>query len=329
MVTLKQIAQKAGVSTMTVSRVINKRYSEVSQKNIETIETIIAELGYVPNSSARSLSSNSSKIISIVIQGKANPLHSPYNAIMLGQIIQKVQERGYNAMVHFIEEYAEVTQHLHSWKAEGAIFLGTFDQDIQRIQANNKIPLIFTDSYSTVRQLINIGIDDYKGGVLAAKHFIENGHKHFAFIAPYVNTSLLIKQRLNGFKDTLMNAGLTLLPEYILDAYHIGECADIICHPASSITAIFAATDCCAIEIIDMLKQKNKKVPVDYSVIGFDNLLISQQITPKLTTISQNIEKKAEYSVDILFQHLQNNLLPTQNIVIDVSLVERESVKQL
>lgn len=326
MVTLKDIAKEAGVSVMTVSRVINKRYTEVSEENITKIQEIIKKLGYVPNSSARSLSSKSSKIISIIIQGNDNPLESPYNATMLGHIIQHVQERGYNAMVHFIDEYSEVTQHLQSWKAEGAIFLGTFDEDIQQIQADNKIPLIFTDSYSSIRQVMNIGIDDYKGGVLAAQHFIDNGHRHFAFVSPYVSASQLIQQRLKGFKDTIEKANLTLPTEHILEPINIEDTVNTICSFKQPVSAIFAATDNCAIELIDALKQKGYQIPSDYSIIGFDNLPISQYITPKLTTISQDINQKAQYALDVLFQHLNNSSLPTQNLVLDVELIKRESV---
>jgi len=326
MVTIKDIAKEAGVSAMTVSRVVNKRYSEVSEENIQKIKAIINKLGYVPNSSARSLSSKSSKIISVIIQGTNNVLESPYNAAMLGYIVQHVQELGYNTMVHFINEYSDVTKHLQSWNAEGAIFLGTFDKDIQQIQADNKIPLVFTDSYSSIRQLINIGIDDYKGGVLAAEHFIENGHRDFAFISPYINASQLIQQRLKGFKDTIEKANLCLYPEHILEPVNIEESVEPLISLKKPVTAIFTAADNCAIELMYSLKHKGYRIPEDFSVIGFDNLPMSRYVSPGLTTISQNIMKKAKYALDILFKHLNDSSLPTQNIILDVELVRRESV---
>ena len=126
MVTLKDIAERAGVSMMTVSRVMNGKEGKVSEKTAERIRTLADEMGYIPNSSARSLAGRSSQII---------------------------------------------TFRLRSWNAEGAIFLGLFDEEVQQIQNSNRIPLIFIDSYSNVRQLINIGIDDYKGGQLAANYF--------------------------------------------------------------------------------------------------------------------------------------------------------------
>jgi LacI family transcriptional regulator len=327
MVTLKDIAKEAGVSVMTVSRVVNKCYSKVSEENIEKIQTIIGKLGYVPNSSARSLSSKSSKIIAVLIQGNGNMLEHPYNATMLGHIIQCVQDRGYNAMVHNIDEYSDVTKHLQSWNAEGAIFLGTFDSDIQQIQADNKIPLIFTDSYSSIRQVINIGIDDYKGGVLAAQHFIENGHQNFAFVGgPFTNLSQLIQQRLKGFRNAIEKENLALPSAHILKPANTKEIAKEICSLPDPITAIFVASDIIAIELIDALKKNGYHVPKDISIIGFDNLPISSYITPGLTTISQDINYKAQYAIDILFEHLNNVSLPTQNIVLDVELIKRESV---
>ena len=326
MVTLKDIAKEAGVSVMTVSRVVNKRYSEVSDENIEKIQLIIEKLGYVPNSSARSLSSKSSKIISIIIQGSDNVLESPYNATMLGHIIQLVQEYGYNAMVHFINEYSDVTKHLQSWNVEGALFLGTFDKNIQQIQADNKIPLVFTDSYSSIRQVNNIGIDDYKGGVLAANHFIENGHRDFAFITAHTSVNQLTKQRLKGYQDTIEAANLSLLPEHILEPTNMDDTVTELCSFKEPVSAIFVAADSSALELIDILKKRGYRIPEDFSIIGFDNLPISRYVTPRLTTISQDIKQKANIALNVLFQHLKTPSLPTQNIVMNVELVNRESV---
>ena len=194
MVTLKDIAREAGVSVMTVSRVVNGQLSKVSEENIKKIQEIIKKRGYVPNSTARSLSAKASNIISVIVQGSGNELINPYNATMVGEIVPYVQEKGYYLMLHFIDNYDDITQRLRAWNARGAIFIGTFDHDVKKIQQDNRIPLVFTDSYSSVRQIINIGIDDYKGGVLAAKHFINKGH--CSFVIGRTLTSGVIQQRL-------------------------------------------------------------------------------------------------------------------------------------
>lgn len=329
MVTLKDIAKEAGVSVMTVSRVVNHRYQEVSEENIAKIQRIIAEYGYVPNSSARSLSSKSSRIISIIIQGTGNPLESRFNASMIGYVIQGIQARGYQAMVHFIEDYADVTRHLRSWKSEGAIFLGTFDENIRQMQEDNKIPLIFTDSYSSIRQVINVGIDDYKGGMLAAKHFIAYGHKHFAFASPHIEHSQVIRQRLLGFSDALRDAGYILPESHILNAFYINQCADALCSLPDPVTAVFVPIDDSAADLMAALRQRGFRIPQDYSVIGFDDFPLCRYVEPKLTTIAQDIRQKAQYALDLLFQHLQDHTLPTQNIVLDVQLISRDSVTRI
>lgn len=326
MVTLKDIAREAGVSVMTVSRVVNERYSEVSEENIRKIQEIIQKLGYVPNYSARSLSSKSSRIISIIVHGKTNPMESTYNAYMVGQIILGVQAQGYNAMVHFIEDYSDVTRHLQSWKSEGAIFLGTFDENIRQIQESNKIPLVFTDSYSSVRQVINIGIDDYKGGVLAAEHFIQNGHTSFAFASPHLHCSQVVQQRLKGFQDALVHSGFSLFPEHIIDTLEASDCAERLLSLKKPISAIFAPMDTYAAELIIILKRKGFRIPENYSIIGFDNFPVCNYVEPGLTTISQDIDQKARYAVDILFHHLEDRTLPTQHLVLDVKLIQRNSV---
>lgn len=331
MVTLKDIAKEAGVSVMTVSRVVNQRYQEVSDKNIAKIQEIINKYGYVPNSSARSLSSKSSHIISVIIQedGRKNPMLFPFNASMVGYIIQGIQDQGYQAMVHFIRDYSDVTKYLRSWKSEGAVFLGTFDENIKQIQKDNDIPLIFTDSYSSVRQVINVGLDDYKGGVLAARHFIAYGHKHFAFICSCIRESQVNQQRLAGFADTLAAAGFPLPKNHIFDTLDLKQCVDELCSLPDPVTAIFIPIDESAAIVMTYLKEKGYRIPEDYSIIGFDDFPLCQYVDPALTTIAQDVRQKAQYALELLFQRLNDHTLPTQNIVLDVELISRKSVAKL
>lgn len=172
MVTLKDIAERAGVSMMTVSRVMNGKEGKVSEKTAERIRTLADEMGYIPNSSARSLAARSSQIIAF---------------------------------------------RLRSWNAEGAIFLGLFDEEVQQIQNSNRIPLILIDSYSNVRQLINIGIDDYKGGQLAADYFFKKGHKTLGFVGPFTKIGGVITKRYQGFTDTLDKHHISLTPDHVYD----------------------------------------------------------------------------------------------------------------
>lgn len=327
MVTIKDIAQEAGVSTMMVSRVINKHYNQVSMENIARIEKIIKKYNYIPNSAAQSLSSKSSRIIAIFIQGDANSLEHPYNSVMLGYLIQNIQAYNYDTMVHFISNYSEVINKLQSWKASGAVFFGIFEKDFIQIQDHAGIPFIFTDCYSNSRQIANVGIDNYKGGELAARHLLDYGHRNIVFVGEYMNESPLIQQRLKGFKDTLADQGIEISSERIIN--YDSDAVHKLIEMQKEHLAIFTPSDTHSLKIIKQLNEYGYHVPDDFSIIGFDDLYICHMVNPELTSISQDLPKKAKSAVDLLFQYLKYPDMPLQNITLDVELVSRGTVKKL
>lgn len=327
MVTLKDIAKEAGVSIMTVSRVVNKQYSKVSDANIKQIEAIIKAHGYIPNSSARSLSSKTSKIIGVLIQGEENALQYPYNSTMVGNICYYVQSHGYSPMLFYVNDYKEITKRLRTWNVDGAIFLGMFDESMKSIQKDNRIPLIFTDSYSSLRQVTNIGIDDFKGGELAANYLINKGHTELGFLGTSIDTSSVVRQRLHGYQHAIKEAGLELKAEnIIIDNLDSDK---LLNSYKKGVTSFFATADILALDLMKKLKNLGLKVPDDISVIGFDNLYFSDYTNPALTSIGQDIEKKAQLAVEVLFKHIAATDSPSENIILDVTLVERESVRTL
>lgn len=328
MVTIKDIAREAGVSTMMVSRVINKHYNQVSAENIARIEAIIKKHDYIPNSAARSLSSRVSRIIAIFIQGDASGLYRPYNATMLGYLMQNIQAQGYDVMAHFISDYSEVFDKLRSWKASGAIFFGMFEKDFLQIQVKAEIPFVFTDCYSDSWQFANVGIDDYKGGVLAAQHLLDCGHKNFALVGEFIEKSPLSQRRLKGFQDTLETSGIQFGPENIINFSEIDTVERLLRLKAEHL-AVFVLSDVVAVHLMKEMAERGYSIPDDLSFIGFDNLYISNLVTPGLTTISQNLEQKAISTVDLLFQYLKYPDFPVQNITLDVNLVDRATVKIL
>ena len=247
MVTLKDIAERAGVSMMTVSRVMNGHQGKVSEKTAARIQALADEMGYIPNSSARSLAARSSKIIAVILRdfSDSNPLADPHSSTFLGLITREVQKQGYYVMIHFVQDFSDITFRLRSWNAEGAIFLGLFDEEVRQIQKSNQIPLVFTDSYSQVRQMINIGIDDYKGGELAATHFLQKGHTNLGFAGPFIRIGGVVSKRCEGFSDTLLKNHLTLAPEHIYDLLKITpeEIVENILQDSCPPTGIFAFSD--------------------------------------------------------------------------------------
>lgn len=334
MVTLKDIAARAGVSMMTVSRVINgNQGGKVSETTAQRIRTIADEMGYVPNSSARSLAARSSRIIAAVLRNtdNGNPLADPYSSLFLGIIIKTMQQKGYYVMVHFVQDYSDITLSLRSWRAEGAIFLGVFDSEMRKIRNENQMALVFTDSYSNVRQVSNVGIDDYKGGALAAEHFLSRGHRRLAFAGPLADSTGVISERLAGFSETLSQAGV-ILPEnqiYNQAARSTEEILSAIMKSEERPTGLFVTSDQIASEIYIAAHHMGIAIPDDLSLIGFDDFPLERISTLGLTSIHQDIEEKAALACDILLRRIADPDMPSESQTLDVKLIERESVKYL
>ena len=334
MVTLKDIAREAGVSVMTVSNVVNGNLSKVSKENAQRIREIIERRGYVPNASARSLAKNRANIIAIILRGaeNENTLENPHNAALVGTIIQKIQKRGYYTMVNMMKCREDITQSLRTWNVDGAVFLGMFDDEIEEMCAASDIPMVFIDSYSSVRQLSNVGIDDYKGGRLAARHLIARGHRSIAFVSPPVLRTGVVQHRFAGFCDELEQHGISFRSEhqFVLESdvrpEDTMELGRRLAQLREEFSAVFVTSDQIASYLLQGMRSTGIRIPDDMSIIGFDDLMICRQMTPQLTTIAQDLEEKARLSVDILFRRLSAPAAPAESLVLDVTLVERESV---
>ena len=319
---------------MTVSNVVNGNLSKVSKENAQRIREIIERRGYVPNASARSLAKNRANIIAIILRGaeNENTLENPHNAALVGNIIQKIQKRGYYTMVNMMKCREDITQSLRTWNVDGAVFLGMFDDEIEEMCAASDIPMVFIDSYSSVRQLSNVGIDDYKGGRLAARHLIACGHRSIAFVSPPVLRTGVVQHRFAGFCDELEQHGISFRSEhqFVLESdvrpEDTMELGRRLAQLREKFSAVFVTSDQIASYLIQGMRSTGIRIPDDMSIIGFDDLMICRQMTPQLTTIAQDLEEKARLSVDILFRRLSAPAAPAESLVLDVTLVERESV---
>lgn len=334
MATLRDIAKEAGVSVMTVSNVINGNHGKVSAETAQRIREIIKRLNYVPSSTARSLTTRNSNIIAVILRSEAdhNVMQNPHNAALVGTLINQIRSHGYYSMVSIMKSESEIAQSLQTWNVEGAVFLGMFDDEIEKMCAVTSIPIVYIDSYSEIRQLSNVGIDDYKGGQLAAKCLIRNHHEHIAFIGPTTEHTGVVQKRFAGFCDELAANGLQFKPEHYfvvnsdVDLNELEVLGARLASFKEEITAAFVSSDQIASFLINILRSHGVRVPEDISLIGFDDLPICRQLSPPLTTIAQNLTQKAVLAIDILFRRMKEPNAPAESLILDVELKERDSV---
>ena len=331
MARLKDIAAEAGVSTMTVSNVINGNHSKVSQKNIEKIQEIIKKYNYIPNSAARALSSKNSKIIAVFLP--SGDFDNPHNVQALNSITNTVKNRGYYLMIFSNLNRLDILSNLKSWNIDGVICFAPLTKQDHELFEKTGIPTCFIDSYFKSSSVIQIGIDDYHGGFLAANYLAKCGHTNIGFASYYTNYDKILLNRLNGFKEGCFINGLTLPDENIFVAetnYKGGiQVANQIADHNRSISAIFATEDEMAIGIIEGARLNGIDVPNQLSIIGFDNTPLCEYVTPKLTTIEQDIALKGENAARMLLDLIEAGSCDKMLVKLPVRIIERQSVRTI
>lgn len=343
--TLKDIAELAGVSMMTVSNVINGKTGRVSQKTMDKVNAIIQEYGYVPNLNARSLSNKTSHIIGVIVSldvkeqasednCEDNYFENPYISTMIGTIEKELQKNEYYTMIRSVFKNADILSLLKTWNVDGIIILYPSSADyMQKLLASTSCPIATFDCALNHPDLINITSDDEKGTYLSTKYLIDHGHTEIAFVGDYKDNHLLT-QRFNGYKRALKESSITFHPEYVYPYSPSYECGIKVGQQIAStdhaVTAVVTTADICAIGVMEGARLGGYRVPADLSVIGYDNLALCQYTTPKLTTVSQNVPKKARLAVQLLLEKIQTGKsVSSANTVLDVEIIDRQSVVSL
>ena len=330
-VTLKDIAAEAGVSVMTVSNVINGKGARVSPQTAERIQAIVLERGYIPNGQARSLAAKASRVIGMLIPaaGEDTVLASPHNAAMIGWAEHRLRELDYHLVLRGVNGRRDVERAVHEWNLDGALLLGFLDEEIDDLRDLDDVPMLAIDSYATNPSTTGVRSDDFGGGRIAAAHLLDLGHREIVFAGPEFTEKGVVRQRFDGFREALAERGVAWTDasrEVANTTYADGRLVGLAFrqrHPNA--TAIFATADILAIGIMAGLAETGVRVPADVSVVGFDNLDLGAFVTPKLTTVGQDIPEKASVAVDLLIDAAEGGPRSGDPVTLGVELVVRDT----
>ena len=331
MITLKEIAQEAGVSTTTVSNVLN---GNSSADTAERIQTIMKRSGYVPNQAARSLAQRESHVIAVIVQASPgeNIFRNPYTAEYVGALTVELQQNGYYPLIRFSDNYKEIDADLRGWNVAGVIFSGAYNRHLHTLKSLTDIPTVFTDCYVRIPGANHVGMDDDAGGQIAGEYLIHMGHRHVGFLGNNVDESDVDRHRLDGFRTGLAEGGIELREEFILhrreELFPPDSLRQLMARPDHP-TAFFCTSDQAAVQLMQALSRLGLRVPDDVSVIGFDDLPLATMVQPALTTLSQDISQKAHLVVEMLLRHIRQRGLAPERTLLGTCLVERQSVRRL
>ena len=228
-----------------------------------------------------------------------------------------------------LEELATLSR---SWHLSGLILTGMFQDEFFECVEKLGTPFVLIDSYIDRGDVYSIGLEDEKGGYIATRHLLENGHRVIAFASPSVRAGGVVEKRLIGYRRALAEFGVPYDPALVFTqeiSVEEGRRLGHVLSEKKEITGIFASADILAAGIMTGLREKGVCVPRDKSIVGFDDNYLSQLTNPTLTTVHQDAERKGMLAADMILARVRGEAVENRSVILPVSLVERESVRRL
>ena len=327
--TIYDVAKSSGVSISTISRVLNSP-DKVNPETHRRVMSSIDKLGFVPKAEARARAMRHANRIGVI-----TPLFTAPSFVQrLRGVASALSKAKYELVIYPVDSVEQLQGYISSipimQNVDGLIImsLAIEDQDARRLHDNGMQTVLIEYSHP---QLNSIEIDDAIGGHLAARHIIGKGHRQVAFLgeieSPEKYAIHPVKSRLQGFKNTLDEAGIPLLKKYIKSAPYMQENSQRAALELLSMdqppTAIFAAADIQAISIMKVARQLKLRIPDDLAVVGFHDIVIAEYMD--LTTIRQYLDQSGRLAAEILLSHLADSDRALQHIKIPLTLIERQT----
>lgn len=347
MATIKDVAERSGVTVTTVSRVLNNR-GYISDKTRKKVQAVMEELDYHPNEVARALLKKHTKIIGIIVPSLLHPFFSA----IISYCEYYASQKGYIIMACISNNDPKRDQEcidmLLGNRVAGIILCGRESERAQRLAGS--LPAVSLER-TISPQIPSVLCDSYQGGRMAAQRLIDAGCRHLGVIAFNTAADAHIRRRVEGFLDVCSECGtgpvVTVLREqdaelkektkednaffrYRAARQSLDDLYDVVIRGTLEqnplLDGVFCPADMVAAHFLQVCAHMSIKVPAQMSVIGYDDVLAASLTTPQLTTVHQPIEQMCYYAVDAIFKQIDSEVFPVQ-MVLPVTLTERESVR--
>jgi LacI family transcriptional regulator len=310
-VTIADVAREAGVSMMTVSRVVNNKEG-VSQETRQAIEEVIQKLDYHPNILARGLATQRTGTLGLILPDISNPF---FSGVARG-VERAASAEGYSILVCDTEEdpqrELDVLELLLEKWVDGLVLCSSRldQQKLQSILAQYPAAVLVNKQLESENAHFSVGcalINDKAGGQMATNHLIKSGHKEIGFLSgPPISQSGC--WRAEGYQQALMEAGLAYRPELVIPCGPTVEDGQraaaqlLVAHP--EITALFCYNDLVAVGVIQACNASGRVIPDDLAIVGYDDIILAPLVTPPLTTCRVEREELGKLATELLLERL-------------------------
>lgn len=335
-VTIKKIAEEAGVSVTSVSNVINNKAHRVSKEKRDQINAIIKKYNYSPNMNARALVKSSSRLIGLLYFSQKPRLDfsDPFVTDVLEGIERIAKPQGFFTLIHNVSSLQDIEDIQKNWKFDGLIAVGFNQALFEKIHQSVSVPIVFIDThldevhYPNLSQYSDryfINTNDKKVAEMATECLIEHQHEQIAFLSyGFDREPSVIQQRYLGYQKALKKHQLELQSELI---YTEADFEKMLANQ-KNYTAVLATGDYLAMQFIQFMKKNQAFREIGLSVIGMDDIKYAQLNDPPLTTICLDHVHKGQLAMEKLQQLVNGDKEIEQVTILSGQLVLRETVQK-
>lgn len=331
MTTIYDIAKRTGYSPTTVSKAFNN-YSDVREKTRQEIFRAAREMGYLPNAHARTLTTKKSWTIGVLfVENTGIGIRHPFFSAVIESFKKIAVAKGYALMFISKDVGGKQSGYLENCRIHGVdgviVVLSDYEDPYFQELLESDIPTVILDFETSESH--TVCSDNITGAQLAVQYLASLGHRKIAHISGGVNT-LPGKMRELGYMTAMKEQGLEVPESYRVNgAFYSRESGydamvELLKLPERP-TAVFASGDLLALGAIMAAKDNGLSVPMDISVMGYDDIDLAEYVTPALTTIRQDTELLGRRAADILFASIEEGQVDKEAILLPVEMVERES----
>lgn len=335
-VKIKDIAQKTGLSITTVSLVLNGKADKISEKTKELIFQTVKELNYHPNQIAVGLVKKRTNTLGLIIPDISNMFFS--------EIAKGVEDEGrkdnYNVILCNTNDKHEIElEYINILAAKGVdgVILDMSAEDSEEKARESLdtlldygIPTVIVDRFTDDKSVASISIDNRQGAFLATQHLIDLGHKRIGCVTGPVNEKTCI-DRYKGYCEALKKNGISVDKSLTYEGdYHLQSgCDSVKTMLSKKVTAIFAFNDMMAYGVARALRENSIKLPDEMSIVGFDDIFLSEIFDIPLTTVRQPTFEMGKEAARMLIQKIKHEKEICSSIVLEPELKVRKSTKHI
>lgn len=338
---ISDVAQRAGVSTSTVSNVLNGRSDRMAKETLARVEKAIRDLKYRPNTSARQLKTGHTPLIGLLVPSMANPMYG-----FIAREIETLAQERYGFRIMIGNTYRDAAREAHFFEdlmahgVRGVIIISSL-VDEQHVEAAAERGLVVV-SYDRRAEpdaasvIDHVTVDSFESSRIATQHLIDQGHRRLAFVTPSGRT-MSRSEKIAGFLAAAKSAGLEGSAQVVeglpVDEYgdsmmsELGRMqAGLLAKSKKRPTGVIGVNDLLAFGLMAGFRDAGLEVPQDVSVVGIDNVFLSTLMHPAMTSVRVPVPEMAQVMVERVMSRLSDPSIATQEFLFSPTLVARDSV---